>query len=198
MTGPSESAWFALLIAPRSLTRVEDYIQRVGYVSFMPRTKCMSKRPNRSRVRTTRRTQSAYVAVVVTAPLLPRYLFVQLPAVETPFGVFGTLQARIAGIQSFIGTGAGPLRIPDLAVERLKSREADGEFDATTRRGRRLVAKAASWMTPGAAVRIGTGPFAELDALLEELIGADRAKVSVSMFGQSTMVDTDIKHLLRV
>lgn len=131
---------------------------------------------------------------MIKRPVFPRYILIALPREDPPFGMLSDGQARAFGLYGVLSTVDGPAVVPDAIVADLQRREAEGEWDRTARRGRKLVEKPPEWAVLGASVELTDGPFALFHAIIEELVG-DRAKVAVSLFGRSTPIDAHLSQL---
>lgn len=207
--------WFVLCISPMAGApeRVRRFAARKGFKVYWPRRIRLLVRGRGARRR-------KYASV---ASLYPRYVLVHmpakgtlLPALETmdgksvgepgmgqpyaaPFGMLTTHEGRFNGVANYLDNAAGPVPIADVLIERVLERERAGEFDATSRKGKRRVSKLPEWLFVGAFVRLTDGPFASFPGLVEEVDEIrERIKASVSIFGRATLVELEVAQVAEV
>ncbi len=177
-TPAGEKDWFVVYTDPQCEKAVVEKLgEDLGFRAAAPIVKEWERRRRRDKDR----------RVKVERPLLPRYVFVELPRVGAPFG-------RVTGqkhVQEFLGA-TDPVRVPAGIVEELLERERLGDFDLTqpARKRREAVSIGLNeWIVPGAQVVVEDGPFASFPGVIEH---ADHkrgtAKVAVSIFGRQTPV----------
>ena len=85
-------------------------------------------------------------------------------------------------VTGFLGADKKPMAIPDAEAMRIKGQVAEGvEHPKSTIR-----------FEIGEKVRVGDGPFASFEGLIEEVDeGRSRVKVAVSIFGRATPVELE-------
>jgi transcription antitermination factor NusG len=188
--GPAR--WFAVYTAPRMEGKVIEGLERQNLVSYMPIAATWKKQSAREK-------HQREPKMRIERPVWPRYVFVALPVemrvtddeklVIVPFGEL----RRIFGILDIVGDGTRPLQIADEFIAGLLLRQADGDFDDTIRRGRRIVVP--KWAHPNIAVTIKRGPFAGFNGIIEELLPHEIAKVCVFIFGRETPIEIEIDRI---
>ncbi|GAA0599759.1 transcriptional activator RfaH [Caenispirillum bisanense] len=151
------TGWFVVFTHPAAEANAVSHLQRQGFATYLPR------------YRTTRR--HARRQETVYCPLFPRYLFVALDLLTARWRpILSTV-----GVVDLLRHGDRPARIPDELIETLRVREAQGPIEPE--------APAVPPLAPGDAVRIKTGPFAELAGRLESLADSERVRVLLTLLG---------------
>lgn len=200
--GPS--AWYTLSIVPPSRERICLRARDLGFTTYTP----MSRTPP-----VVRKFGRKPVVEANVRPLMPGYVFVELPAANPRFDLFAPWdrendrpaplprdaeagyvadRARpspepIRGCLGFVGTSEGPRAVSGAVIEDMRLREKNGEFDLTGRSedGRFVVPK---WLRLGAWVELIDGPFRGFSGSIEEVLSAALVKVGVSIFGRNSPV----------
>lgn len=191
--------WYTLGIEPQSWRRVAERAREMGYETYCPMAKSVEVRRGRK--------------FAIVRPLMPGYLFVDMPADRRRFDLFtpsndpgdrpeelpqGDIRGYVAdcvrtvvepvlGCRGFICIDGSPAALHEAVVEDMRLRERRGEFDetGTPENGKGFVAK---WIKVGAWVDILEGPFASFPGVIEEVTSATLIKVGVHIFGSVTPV----------
>lgn len=179
--------WYVVFVRPThdAPERVERYGKRFGFRSYWPKRVRMVKRGKGQKQR----------LVPAAAPLMNRYVLMQMPEREPPFGILTGHEGKFNGVCGFLGNSYGPIHVPADLVERLQAREREGEFDETVKRGRRAFAKLPHWAAPGEIVKVSSGPFSGLQGIVESHTAAGRLEVGIILFGQSNSVDMGLEQI---
>jgi len=175
--------WFVIQTNPKCENKASDRVERLNFSSYMPKQKLWGKRN-----RFTRKMPK------LTRPLMPGYLFLELPAE----GAFDAVRL-CDGVYRFVTAGGAPAAIPVTWVDDLRARERRGEFNATKQRGnksRHIVRNDRSpfpeWVFPGAVVRIADGPFASFLGKILEAHKENRVLVEALIFGRATPIELEV------
>jgi transcription antitermination factor NusG len=182
VAAPPERRWFVVVTEPAKEGSVCGDLGRAGVETFSPKRKSFRKRAARSEAK----------MIVITRPLLPRYVFAGLVA---PAGVISTVDACRHAVDVLYCSGA-PAQIDAGEIEALRTREAVGEFDETVSVkkgwGRAGAQGPYAWVVIGAGVRVTKGSFAMFTGVVEEVDGGRSiAKVAVSIFGRLTPINLE-------
>jgi hypothetical protein len=95
-----ELAWFAVWTKARTERKAEQRIREAGFATYLPSFACSRTRRG--------------VVLPLERLAVGRYLFVGLPARQTPFGEVAALDE----VQSFVSVAGMPLRLPAEALQR--------------------------------------------------------------------------------
>lgn len=180
--GPKRK-WFVVYTNPKCEEKAAKGMQAKGFRSYLPmfstwaKQSRLAKHQNQPKVR-------------ICRPLLARYVFVELPADQTPFGVV----RLVDGVREILGDSAAPLPVPGRLIERLREREDDGAFDETVKKGRTFIPR---WLSTGADVRVSKGAFSGLIAMVESILPKDEVVLNVPMFGRTTKVTLPIDNVVQ-
>jgi transcriptional antiterminator NusG len=121
---------------------------------------------------------------MVEEKIYPGYVLVEMLVTDDSWYVV----RNTPNVTGFIGTGTNPTPLSDKEVEAIMKKihtsdEASFSID----------------LQPGAAVRIGDGPFKGFEGKVSEVDGArGKAKVLVSMFGRETPLELDFTQIKKV
>lgn len=148
--------WYVVNTQPHQEARAEINLRRQGFDVWLP---CFQK---------VRRHARKVDTVVV--PLFPSYLFVRLNTeIERWHSINSTL-----GVVRLLCNGDAPQAVPDgLIDEIMRRRDADGLVQLPPRR-----------FVVGQALRVATGPFADLEGIFEGMSGRDRVILLLNMLGR--------------
>lgn len=185
--------WYTLSVIPQSQARVCQRARELGIETYVP----MSRTPPMVRKFGRQRVTEAEVR-----PLMPGYVFVSMPRIEAPFGLFDPRYGSEAlrGSLGFISCEQGseadrwPMPVHEAVIEDMRHREAMGEFDLTakTDSGRGSVAK---WVRRGSFVEIISGPFKSFLGKIERVKSSKLVTLAVTMLGDETPMDTPIDYI---
>jgi transcriptional antiterminator RfaH len=152
---------------PHQETRAEQNLRRQGFAPWLP--------VFRKARRHARKVDS------VVAPLFPSYLFVQLdPDVDRWRSINGTF-----GVVKLLCSGDVPRPVPDgLIDEIMRRRNADGFVQICSRQ-----------FAVGEALRVATGPFAELEGIYEGMSGRERVVLLLNMLGRKVKATVPVAGL---
>lgn len=149
--------WYVVHTRANAEARAFDNLRRQGFEVFLPRHK--------------RRRVHARRVEIVERPLFPRYLFVAFDLVAAPWrSILGTF-----GVADLLRHGDMPAPMPADVVEALQSDQDRHRFDA--------VDPAKLWRA-GDAVRVLTGPFADLIGKFHALADSERVVVLLDLLGR--------------
>jgi len=151
--------WYVVHAQSHQEVRAVQNLQRQGFTTFCPSV--------RRTVRHARKQSS------VLAPLFPNYLFIRL---DLSYDLWRSVNGT-RGVIRLITCGDTPLPVPHGVVEDLQSRTQDDGAMTWT-----------SSFKLGDAVRISSGPFANLVGVLEHLDSAGRVRVLLDLLGRSVTV----------
>lgn len=179
-----KTLWYVLSVIPQSQARVCQRARELGIETYTP----MSRTPPQVRKFGRKRVTEAEVR-----PLMPGYVFVSLPRLDAPFGLFDPRHGSEAlrGSLGFISREQGPeahrwpMPLSELVIVDMRMRELAGEFDLTgkTDDGKGFVAK---WVKIGAWVQLVDGPFSTHNGIIEEVLSAMLIRIDVTIFGRAT------------
>ena len=177
-------AWFVVLTRVGGERDARSALGDLGYETFVPTLRREVWLKQR-KVRTVRE-----------FPLFNRYVFAELPARPSEWGVI----RRIEEIERVLGCNGG-LPVPEGEVRRFVRAQADGAFDearhAEERRerearrtsGRSRREEAAIRYPVGARIRALRGPFGGFAGHVTDVTGRGAVKAMVALFGGLTPVE---------
>ena len=157
--GPA-SYWFAVFSKPRREEEAAEQLTQQGFTVFLPR------------VRARRRLRGQWRDVV--EPMFPRYLFLRAtPGLDDLRPIRST-----RGVVGLVRFGGEPRPAPDALIVELQRlcATADGALSLPEP------------LVPGDRVRVVEGPFAGYEAELLSQDGENRARVLLTLLGQSHAV----------
>lgn len=156
--------WYVVQARHLSEQRVVQELENQGFETFLPRY--------------LRKRRHARKMTLAAAPLFPGYLFVRLdPARQRWRSINGTY-----GVARLVGGKNGPLPVADAVVDGLRARRDAQGYIALSQRPD---------FTPGKAVRIRSGSFAEMLGLFEGFRDQDRIAVLLDLLGGKVRVLLD-------
>lgn len=163
------SRWYAVSLLPGREERAEWHLRRQGFAPFLPRQKRTVRHARRHLVR--------------HAAFFPGYMFVSLDIeVDRWRSINGTV-----GVRSLIMHGPRPVPCPPGLVEQfIALTDAEGLLNFS------------STLEVGNAIRVLSGPFAELVGKLERLDSTDRAHVLLEFMGREIPVSMDVRNIVTV
>jgi len=154
--------WYLVQTKPSNETLAETNLARQGYEVYLPRLLQPVRRNGRWRDR--------------IVALFPRYLFLRLKVGNQPLA---PVRSSV-GVTSVVRFGFQYAVVPDRIVDSLRAR-------SDPKSGLHLMSSGPLF-TPGAKVRITTGPFDGLEGIFERSAGAERVDVLLRLLGQDTPV----------
>ena len=159
--------WYIVHTQSHQESRAELNLRRQGFEVWLPLT------------RRTRR--HARRLDTVLAPLFPRYLFVRLDlSSQTWRSIIGTY-----GVVRLLCNGDMPLAVPEgLVEEMMQRRDESGTIVLMPRR-----------FAVGDAVKVTTGPFADLEGLFQTVSGPDRVVLLVNLLGREVRASVPLRDL---
>lgn len=163
--------WFAVFSKPRREMEATEQLERQGFTTFLPR------------VRVRRRLRGQWREVV--EPMFPRYLFLRATLGEDNLAPVRSTRG-VVGLVRFGGEPPRPVPDPLIAELQRLCAVPDGALDLPEP------------LVPGSRVRILEGPFAGYEADLLSQDGEHRARVLLTMLGQSHAVQMPVDILTPV
>lgn len=158
---PSEKKqWYAIMSKPQKDAYAEEQLNNQGYATYRPLA--MRERLRRGK------------KIKVTESLFPRYLFINLDAVNDNWA---PIQSTY-GVSGLVRFGDLPLSIPDTLIEQLRlqeSRFAERAVDLDQ-------------FKSGEIVTIGSGAFEGLNAVFERYSGEERVILLMNILNEQTKV----------
>jgi transcriptional antiterminator RfaH len=158
--------WYVAQTQPNAEAKAVAYLGRQGFVTYLPRY--LKRRRHARRVD------------VVSAPLFPRYLFVEIDtAVQRWRSINSTL-----GVSQLVGHGDTPTPVSQHVVATLKSREDMSGFIQLNRRPAFRV---------GDEIRVLDGAFADCLGLYEGMKDIDRVTILLDLLGRKVRLVVDVE-----
>ena len=161
------SRWYVVHTQTQQESRAEMNLRRQGFEAWLP----LIRRARRH----ARRMDS------VLAPLFPGYLFVRL---DLSVQAWRMINGTFGAVRLLCG-GDMPLAVPDGLVEELMLRS----------NGSGTIVLPARRFAAGEAVRVGVGPFANLEGLFQEMSGRDRVVLLISLLGGKVRATVPVSEL---
>ena len=159
--------WYAVNTQPCQEARADENLRRQRFHSWLPRLRRVRKHA--------RRTDH------VLAPLFPGYLFVRLdPEIERWRSINSTF-----GVIRLLCNGDIPLPVADGLVEEImQRRDESGLVVLPTRR-----------VAIGKTVKVGSGSFAQLEGLVQEMPRRDRVILLLNLLGRKVRASVPLAGL---
>ncbi len=162
MTTKLQYLWYVLHTKSRFENVVNDGLINKSVEVFLPRIQVRSKRRDRK--------------AMITVPLFPGYLFV-----KTDLSPHNHLEiVKTTGAVRLIGTKAGPVTVPQTAVESLKIM-VEGNNQVST----------GYHLKKGDPVIVIAGPFTGLSGIFVRYRGQERVVVNIEALGQYASVEVN-------
>ena len=206
--------WYTLIIDAGAWRRVAERAGEMGYVTYCPMSRMAAQSVTNSRSHTRR-------SSVVERPLMPGYLFVDMPGPKR-FDLFtpsndpgdrpeelpeGDLRGYVAhcvrtvvepvyGCRGLLDIDGSPVALHEAVIEDIRLRERNGEFDLTelTEDGRHRVAK---WIkraiTEKLSIQCVDGPFASFFGFVVKIKKPTLITVEVNLFGRGSVIDMPVE-----
>lgn len=151
------SDWFVVYTQPNGEARALANLRRQGFEAYLPRYR--------------RRRSHARRVDTVERPLFPRYLFVALDLMRARWRpILSTF-----GVCDLVRTGDTPQKLPEGVIDEIRAGEVAHTFDALD---------PLAGATAGAAVRILSGPFADLIGKLQAAAESERVTLLLDLLGR--------------
>jgi transcriptional antiterminator RfaH len=153
--------WFAVHTHARSEAKASYNLRRQGFRTFAP-----EYRKRRSHARRVDH---------VPAPLFPRYIFVALEPLVTPWRA---IQSTI-GVCYLVCNGEKPVPVPDGIIDEIQARQDEAGFIST---------HAVTSFKKGQHVRIVDGALTDQTGLFDGADDAERVNILLDMLGRQVKV----------
>ena len=159
--------WYVVHTQTYQEGRAELNLRRQGFEAWLPLYRRVRRHARR--------------IDTVLAPLFPRYLFVRLDLSTQPWhAINGTL-----GVARLLCNGNTPLAVPKGLVEEiLQRRDESGTIVLTPRR-----------LAIGDAIKVTTGPLADLEGLFQNMSGRDRVVLLINLLGRQVRASVPLREL---
>ena len=162
--------WYCAQTKPHKERRALAHVVAAGLQAWLPELTTTKRRHGRP--------------VALREPLFPGYVFVVMDPTSPPDWQ-AVRWAR--GVRNVVGDGTGPLAVPASVMAGLLGRFKDGAVEEP------------SFLTPGAHVRVTTGPMAYLDGLiLTSPTPQHRVRVLMRLLHRELTIELDAFDLERV
>ncbi len=160
----NQPRWYVAQTHPNAENKAVAHLGRQGFVTYLPRY--LKRRRHARRVD------------VVSAPLFPRYLFVEIDtAIQRWRSIYSTV-----GVSQLVGAGDAPTPVSDQVVRMLKKREDEAGFVRLDQRPLFRV---------GDKIRVLEGVFYDCLGLYEGMSDRDRVTILLDLFGRKVRVLVD-------
>ena len=160
----NQSRWYVAQTHPNAENKAVAHLRRQGFVTYLPRY--LKRRRHARRVD------------VVSAPLFPRYLFVEIDiAVQRWRSIYSTI-----GVSQLICTGDTPTPVSNQVVTLLKDREDAAGFIQLGYRPQFRV---------GDKIRVLDGVFCDCLGLYDGMSDRDRVTILLDLLGRKVRVLVD-------
>jgi transcriptional antiterminator RfaH len=157
----SQPGWYVVQTRPNAESRAVAHLGRQGFATYLPRY--LKRRRHARRVD------------VVTAPLFPHYLFVEIDmAIQRWRSIYSTI-----GVSRLVCAGDVPTPVPGRVVTMLKDREDAAGFIQLERR---LLFRL------GDKIRVRDGIFSDCLGLYDGMPDRDRVAVLLDLLGRKVRV----------
>lgn len=153
--------WYAVHTHAQAEEKARLNLQNQGFLIYLPRFRKLRRHARRREW--------------VSAPLFPRYLFVQFDAAVTQWRAINST----FGVDKIVGVGNRPYVVPLEVIDAIRAREtADGLIDLGAERS----------LNRGDRVQILDGPFGDVVGLFECKISKERVIVLLNLLGRVARV----------
>lgn len=152
------SAWYLVQCKPREDQRALLNLRNQGFATFAPF--CVVER------------RARHGFVKRREPLFPGYAFVELNRIQHNWGALRSTR----GVARLVQFGSNAAMVPDEVIEEL--RHVDGAELSSSLHA----------LAPGAPVRILEGPFADLEAVFQEVEGDARVRVLIELMHREVSI----------
>ena len=167
----AQPRWYVAQTQPNAESKAVVNLGRQGFITYLPRY--LKRRRHARRVD------------VVSAPLFPRYLFVQFDtAIQRWRSIYSTF-----GVSQLVGHSDMPTPVSDQVVTTLKSREdAAGNIHLDHK----------PMFCVGDKIQVLDGVFADCLGLYEGMKDCDRVAILIDMLGRKVRVVVDAESVTAV
>jgi transcriptional antiterminator RfaH len=160
----SQPGWYVVQTQANAEGKALTHLGRQGFATYLPRYQ--------------KRRRHARRVDVVTAPLFPRYLFVEVDmAIQRWRSIYSTI-----GVSRLVCTGDVPTPVPGRVVAMLKDREDAAGFIQLDRQPQFRV---------GDKIRVLDGVFSDCLGLYDGMPDRDRVAVLLELLGRKVRVLLD-------
>jgi len=121
---------------------------------------------------------------IVTAPLFPRYLFVQADLSRVGRNII----AAAPGVNQLVSFGRQPTAVADAIIAEIRQREDDGGYV-------RMCEQAP--LRPGERVRVQSGPLNDVVGLFQQMADERRVVILLDLMGRSVRVKAPVDAVVR-
>jgi transcriptional antiterminator RfaH len=162
----TQPRWYVAQTQLNAENKAVAHLGRQGFVTYLPRY--LKRRRHARRVD------------VVSAPLFPRYLFVEIDtAIQRWRSIYSTL-----GVSQLVGHGDAPTPVSDQIVSTLKSRE---DMAGLIKLDHRPIFRV------GDKIQVLDGVFADRLGLYEGMKDCDRVAILLDLLGRKVRVVVDVE-----
>ena len=156
--------WYVAHTQPNAESNAVTHLSRQGFTTYLPRY--LKRRRHARRIE------------IVSAPLFPRYLFVEIDvAVQRWRSIYSTI-----GVSQLVCTGDTPTPVSDQIISLLKGRENENGLIELERRPKFKV---------GDEVRVLDGVFSDCFGLYDGMSDRDRVTILIDLLGRKVRVQVD-------
>jgi transcriptional antiterminator RfaH len=162
----NDRRWYVVQSQPNAELKATAHLNRQGFATYLPRY--LKRRRHARRVE------------IVTAPLFPRYLFVEIDmAMQRWRSIYSTV-----GVARLVCAGETPVPVADEVVNALKTREDESGLVRLQLRPN---------FRAGDAVRVLDGVFADCLGLYDGMRDSDRVAILLDLLGRKVRVMVDVE-----
>jgi transcriptional antiterminator RfaH len=156
--------WFVVYTRPHAEKQAAQHLRNQGFVTYLP---CYRKRRSHARR-----------VEMVSAPLFPRYLFIE---VDRAGSCWRAVRSTV-GVVDIVRQGDQPAPVPSSVVESIQAREdRDG-----------LVCLTGGQFLKGENLRVAHGPFRGHTAFFEQTSDEGRVTVLLDLLGRNVRVSLPV------
>lgn len=160
----TQPRWYVAQTQPNAENKAVTHLSRQGFVTYLPRY--LKRRRHARRVD------------VVSAPLFPRYLFVEIDtAIQRWRSIYSTV-----GVSQLVCTGDTPTPVSDQVVTMLKARENAEGF---------IHLDHGPLFRVGDKIRVLDGVFCDCLGLYDGMSDRDRVTILLDLLGRKVRVQVD-------
>jgi transcription antitermination factor NusG len=176
--------WFCLACESGRESLIARYASNYSIETYYPICRYYLARPTRIRSKPRE---------IIEKPLMPGYLFVKFIGESPRFSLFIGHDYAPRGVYGWLGERGEPAEIDGAHIDNLRAREAQGEFDRTSKRDYRHLPKG---IRPGSPIRIIDGPLVALCGPIDGVITKIKNQLEISvdcvMFSRKTSANVPL------